>query len=140
MVLGDKAVVPLIQEMTATDPGDSKESMFIWSSETLTLGEQVETEVQYLGPKVAPCLFFNGRDDAKFSFTQTIYIKRDGVYRIVPTSDVEVGDYLITVGPNGEQGEEVVETIDQTDPEMTYLVGCEPQDWFVAGGYLVHNK
>jgi len=141
IVLGDKAVVPTLSEMTSSDPGDSKESMFLWSSESLTFMEQAETEVTYLGPKMSICLYFNDKEDKKFSFTQTIYIKRDGIYRIVPCSDVEVGDTLITVSDSGEYGEEVVNTISSGDePEMTYLVGCEPQDWFVAGGYLVHNK
>ena len=127
--------------MTATDPGDAKESMFLWSSDSLTFNGLVETEVTYLGPKLSLCLYFNGQEDKKFSFTQTLYIKRSGVYRIVPSSDVEVGDYLITVSEDGSYGEELVEAITQTDdPEMTYLVGCEPQDWFIAGGYLVHNK
>jgi hypothetical protein len=115
--------------------------MFLWSSDTLTFGEQVETEVLYLGPKMTSCIYFNNNADAKLSFTQTLYIKRDGVYRIVPTSDVEVGDALIRVLQDGSYAEEVVEKITTTDePQMTYLIGCEPQDWFVAGGYLVHNK
>ena len=134
-------MVPLLEEMTADDPGDAKESMFLWSSDSLTFGDQVETEVTYLGPKMSICLYFNDKEENKLSFTQTLYIKREGTYRIVPTSDVELGDYLITVSDSGEYGEELVESISQTDePEMTYLVGCEPQDWFVAGGYLMHNK
>jgi len=127
--------------MTATDPGDAKESMFAWSSDTLTFGDVVETDVLYLGPKMSPCVYFNGNEAAKFSFTQTIYVKRDGVYRIVPTSDIEVGDTLIQVLEDGSYSEDVVETIHNVEePQMTYLIGCEPQDWFVAGGYLVHNK
>ena len=78
--------------MTSEDPGDAKESMFLWSSDTLTFLEQVETEVTYLGPKMSVCLFFNGNSDKKFSFTQTVYIKRDSTYRIVPVSDIEVGE------------------------------------------------
>jgi hypothetical protein len=140
VVLGDKAIVPLIAEMTADDPGDSKPSMFEWRSDTLTFGETVETEVLYLGPKMSTCVYFNENESAKYSFTQTIYIKRDGVYQIVPTSEILVGDFLIKV-ENGTYEEEAVVSIHEVDvPQMTYLIGCEPQDWFVAGGYLVHNK
>ena len=139
--MGDMAITPLLAEMTAEDPGDSKPSMFLWSADTLTFEGLAETEVMYLGPKMSACVYFNGNEAAKFSFTQTIYIKRDGVYRIVPTSDIEPGDFLITVAEDGSYGEELVESVTVIDePQMTYLVGCEPQDWFIAGGYLVHNK
>jgi len=140
-VIGDKAIAPLLDQMDATNPGDSKESMFAWSSEGLTFGELIETDVMYLSPKMSPCLYFNNDENSKFSFTQTIFVKREGTYKIVPTSDVEVGDTIIKVAEDGSKQEEVVETIHNIEePQMTYLIGCEPQDWFIAGGYLVHNK
>ena len=115
--------------------------MFAWSSETLTFGEIVETEIMDLVPKMSPCIYFNGNDSVKFSLTQTLYVKRDGLYKILPTSELAVGDILIKVLEDGTYGEEVVETLHEEQlPEMTYMIACEPQDWFVAGGYLVHNK
>jgi hypothetical protein len=115
--------------------------MFAWSSETLTFGDLVETEVVDLSPKLSPCLYFNNDNSIQFSSTQTIYIKKNGLYKIVPTLEIEVGDVLIKVLENGEYSEVIVETIHtEENPQMTYLIGCEPQDWFIAGGYLVHNK
>jgi hypothetical protein len=141
VILGDKILVPLLAENTDDSPGDDKPSMFAWSSETLTFGEVVETDIVDLAPKMSPCIYFNGNESAKFSITQTIYVKRDGLYKIMPTLELVVGDTLIKVLEDGTYGEEVIETLHQVEiPEMTYLIACEPQDWFVAGGYLVHNK
>lgn len=141
VILGDKILVPLLAENTDDSPGDDNPSMFAWSSETLTFGEVVETDIVDLAPKMSPCIYFNGNESAKFSITQTIYVKRDGLYKILPTLELVVGDTLIKVLEDGTYGEEVIETLHQVEiPEMTYLIACEPQDWFVAGGYLVHNK
>jgi hypothetical protein len=68
-------------------------------------------------------------------------VKRDGIYRILPTSELVVGDILIKVLEDGSYAEEAIVTLHEIEmPEMTYLIACEPQDWFVAGGYLLHNK
>jgi hypothetical protein len=90
---------------------------------------------------MSACVYFNNDEAAKFSFTQTMYIKRENTYKIVPTSEVVVGDILVRVLQDGSYAETVVDSVNQIEePQMTYLIGCEPQDWFVAGGYLVHNK
>jgi hypothetical protein len=59
----------------------------------------------------------------------------------LPTSELAVGDILIKVLEDGTYAEEAIDTLTEVEiPEMTYMIACEPQDWFVAGGYLVHNK
>ena len=53
--------------------------------------------------------------------------------------------YLIYRAPsiddNGNITETLVESIQIVEEMSTvYAISCEPQDWFIAGGYLVHNK
>ena len=59
----------------------------------------------------------------------------------MPTGAVSVGDYLVAVNVDGSLTEILVETIDAINKDaVVYQFGCEPADWFIAGGYLVHNK
>jgi hypothetical protein len=141
LIKGQKLVAPLLAEQSADDPGDDQPAMFEWRSDTLTFQGLVETELSIIVEKISNVLYFNNNPEAKFSETQTLYIKRDNEYRIVPTGTVVEGDILIKVTSEGAYEEEVVTSITlEDDPQMTYLVACEPQDWFIAGGYLVHNK
>jgi hypothetical protein len=141
IVKGHKLVAPLLKEQSADDPGDDKPAMFEWRSDTLTFQGLTETETMIVVEKISPVLYFNDNSDAKFSETQTLYIKRDSEYRIVPTGTVIEGDILIKVTQEGNYEEEVVTSITlEEEPQMTYLIACEPEDWFIAGGYLVHNK
>jgi hypothetical protein len=149
IAVGQMVSVPDLAEKTVDEPGDDPQLLFNWSSPTLTFSDGlVNTSIVKLVPTERHCLYFNGQEHKKFSITQAIYVKRSVEsdddtfeYRIVSALSVEMGDYLITVSESGEYGEELVETITATEnPEMTYQVDCEPQDWFIAGGYLVHNK
>lgn len=127
--------------MTPDEPGDDHFDMFEWKSDSLTWDSLIETGIHVMMEKISETIHFNNRDDAKFSNTQTLYVKRDNEYIILPTAQIQEGDILIRVLEDGTYAEELVETItNDTTPQMTYLVGCEPSDWFIAGGYLVHNK
>ena len=54
---------------------------------------------------------------------------------------VPVGDFLISVNQNAELTETEILNIDYlTAYSSVYQFSCEPQDWFIAGDYLVHNK
>jgi hypothetical protein len=59
----------------------------------------------------------------------------------MPTGALSAGDYLVSVNGDGSLTEVLVETIDAvTKNTNVYQFNCEPADWFIAGGYLVHNK
>jgi intein/homing endonuclease len=138
---GDIILVPRLAEMDADNPGDDESAVLSWEDSTLTFLELVETTVEVITLKRNPTLFFNGHDDIKFSLTQPIYVRREDSYGIISTGSVEEGDFLIKVSESGEYEEELVESI-TTDETLstTYNISCEPYDWFIAGGYLVHNK
>ena len=72
-----------------------------------------------------------------------IFVKKENAnkYEVVPTGTVQIGDYLIKINDNGETEEIEVTSINPVSEESNVLLfSCEPQDWFIAGNYLVHNK
>jgi len=86
-------------------------------------------------------MFFNNEQDKKFSLEQPMFIKRDGSYEIIPSGGIQEGDFLLKINESGNIIETLVETVTQVaELSSVYKFGCEPEDWFIAGGYLVHNK
>ena len=64
-----------------------------------------------------------------------------GEYKVMASGVIHEGDYLINVDENGIISETLVEAIQIVqEPSTMYAISCEPQDWFIADGYLVHNK
>ena len=90
---------------------------------------------------VQEVVWFNGESESKFSLKQPMLVKGDPFYLFVESGLVKVGDVLIKVASDGSVIEVPVTSIDTDDSShKVYAFGCEPQDWFVAGNYLVHNK
>jgi hypothetical protein len=116
--------------------------MFSWNSETLTFGsESVETEIAVIVEKANNIVHFNGDTSARYSTTQPMFVKIDGVYSIRTTGSLDIGTILVKVNDDGTYTEEPITSITLEDEvDVTYQINCEPYDWFVAGGYLVHNK
>jgi hypothetical protein len=86
-------------------------------------------------------MYFNGEEAVKFSLEQPMFVKRNNEYEILPSGVIEKGDYLLKIDDQGQISEILVEQIDIIEgASMVVLFDCEPQDWFIAGGYLVHNK
>jgi hypothetical protein len=70
-----------------------------------------------------------------------MFVKRNGVYEIVESGLVQVGDFLLQISDSGNIIEIPVESLTLVNEDsIVYNFGCEPEDWFIAGGYLVHNK
>jgi hypothetical protein len=111
-------------------------------SQTLTSKEKTLTTVIDIVPSIKnTLLYFNGDSSSLFSTTQPFFIKRNSYYEIVPSGAIEIGDYLISIDEDGLLIENEILNIDYLTQDATvYQFGCEPQDWFVAGNYLVHNK
>jgi hypothetical protein len=107
----------------------------------LTIVESVETVVTQIIPsEKQEVIYFNDENDKKYSLTQPMFIKDSPYYFIKDSGHIQVGDVLIQIDNN-----EIVETLVQSigieeGPTTVYQFSCEPQDWFVAGKYLVHNK
>jgi hypothetical protein len=139
--IGDKVLsVNLTEIPTLGNEGDFDYVGF--SSESLTSEGLVEVNVIDISPTSKNAvIWFNGDDSKKFSMSQPVFLKTSNGYEIVPTSAVQQGDMLIKVNSDGSITEETVDSIDYDMSEHTvYRFNCEPQDWFIAGDYLVHNK
>ena len=89
-------------------------------------------------------LYFNEDFNAKYSLEQPIFVKKyvTNKYEVAPTSTVEEGDFIIKINDSGQKEEILVESINVVTEQDTKVIlfSCEPQDWFIAGDNLVHNK
>jgi hypothetical protein len=109
---------------------------------TLTSLGNAETIVTEIVPSVVQeVVWFNGESESKFSLNHPMFIKGDPYYVFVESGGVQVGDVLIKVAPNGSIIEVPITSVDTDDSSHTVIsFSCEPQDWFISGNYLVHNK
>jgi hypothetical protein len=136
-----------LQEVPLTDGVGTADFDYVgFESDTLTTTGQVEVNVSAIESQSrTSVIWFNGDSSKKYSLTQPIFIKKnnktDKKYEIIPTTVAEVGDSLIQINNDGNISEIEITSIDHELGEFTvYQFSCEPQDWFVAGSYLVHNK
>jgi hypothetical protein len=112
------------------------------SSSLVSTSGLVEVTVTQASPSTkASVMFFNGENDKKFSLEQPMFIKKDSVYQVIDSGFIEEGDFLVKIDESGNIIETLVTSIDVVQEEsIVYSFGCEPEDWFIAGGYLAHNK
>lgn len=138
--VGDKVIAIGLSEIPTE--GSGQFDYTTWNASSLTSEGIVEVDVVDIVPSVKnSVIWFNNESDKKYSLTQPMFVKRVGNYQVIVTSDVEVGDKLIKVNLDGSISEINVDSIQTDDAEYTvYQFNCEPQDWFIAGDYLVHNK
>ena len=130
-------------ELANEDIDSSQVDFITFDSTTLTsTSGLVETTVVNAMPSIKEeYMYFNNEQDIKFSLEQPMFVKRENEYEVLPSGMVEEGDYLLKIDENGNIVQSLVESITVVQEEcLTYLFDCEPQDWFIAGGYLVHNK
>lgn len=132
--------VDLSEIPTAGSEGDFNYINF--SSESLTGNGLVEVNVVGITPSTKYSnIAFNGDSTKKYSSTQPFFIKRGSSYQVIISAEIEEGDYLIQVAEDGSLSEILVTSVDVEMVECeVYQFNCEPQDWFIAGDYLVHNK
>ena len=141
LVVGEEVTTVTLSELpTLGSDGDYEYTDF--NSSTLTSSGLVSTtitNIQVIENKSV--LWFNGDTSKKYSFTQPIFIKRGANYIIKPAALIGSGDYLIKILEDGSISETEVISINEDSSENTvYQFNCEPEDWFIAGDILVHNK
>jgi hypothetical protein len=139
--VGDTVLaVDLVEIPTAGPEGDFDYTNF--NSEALTSNGLIEVNVVSIIPSTKYSnLSFNGESTKKYSSTQPFFVKRGSFYQVIPSSEIEEGDSLIKVNEDGSLSEVFIESIEYQMTECAvYQFNCEPQDWFIAGDYLVHNK
>lgn len=80
-------------------------------------------------------------DDNKFSQEQPIFIKRDGIYSVIPVGLVDNGDYILKINNNGNIEEVLIESIKNHSGEFkVYSLSLSSNLWYIAGECLVHTK
>jgi hypothetical protein len=141
LVVGEEVTTVTLSELpTSGSDGDYEYTDF--NSSTLTSAGLVSTtitNIQVIENKSV--LWFNGDTSKKYSFTQPIFVKRGANYMIKPAALIGSGDYLIKILEDGSISETEVISINEDSSENTvYQFNCEPEDWFIAGDILVHNK
>jgi hypothetical protein len=141
--IGDEVLSVSIEEIP--DIGLSGESQFDYIgfiSPTLTVTKNTVTTIVDIVPLQKNALvYFNNEQSALFSTSQPFFIKRNNMYEIIPSGAIETGDYIISINSDYTINEVEVISIQYLAEESTvYQLNCEPQDWFIAGNYLVHNK
>jgi PKD repeat protein len=138
LAVGQKVTSFIIDEMSI----DEEHEMFSWNSDSFTLDEEyVEAEVVTVIEKVNNIVYFNGDKTARYSTTQPLFVKVDDSYSVRTTGSIDIGTILIKPNFDGTYEEvEITEITLEDEVDVTYQINCEPYDWFVAGGYLVHNK
>lgn len=83
---------------------------------------------------------FNEIED-KFSQEQPFFIKRDGVYSVIPAGLIDQGDYIIKVTENGQLEEVLIESVQvHSGNFQVYSISLSSNQWYIAGEYLVHTK
>ena len=141
--VGNEVYTVSLQEVPLSDETGQYDFDYVgFESDTLTSLEKTTTTILSIDSSTRDMvLCFNNEQEKLYSTSQPIFVKSNNKYQVMPTGAVSVGDSLVAVNVDGSLTEILVETIDAINKEaVVYQFGCEPADWFIAGGYLVHNK
>jgi hypothetical protein len=141
--VGDEVYTVSLQEVPLSDETGQYDFDHVgFESDTLTSLEKTTTIITGIDPSTREmAICFNNEQEKLFSTSQPIFAKTNNKYVVMPTGALSAGDYLVSVNDDGSLTEVLVETIDAvTRNTNVYQFNCEPADWFIAGGYLVHNK
>ena len=141
--VGDQVYTVSLQEVPLSDETGQYDFDYVgFESDTLTPLEKTVTTIITIDPSTRDMVIcFNGEQDKLYSTSQPVFAKSNNKYQVMPTGALSAGDYLISVNNDGSFAEILIETIDAISKNTTvYQFNCEPADWFIAGGYLVHNK
>jgi hypothetical protein len=141
--VGDEVYTVSLQEVPESDITGQYDFDYVgFMSETLTSVQKTITTIVSIQPSPRNVvLCFNGEEEKLFSTSQPMFVKSNNFYQVIPAGAVEIGDYLIKVDIDGNFIEVLVESVENIAKDTTvYQFNCEPEDWFIAGDYLVHNK
>ena len=141
--VGDSFLTLDIPEFPLSGPtGEGDANWREIATETITPQGLVSATVTAAEPReVKEVVWFNGETETRFSVDHPMCLKGSPYYVFKEAGGVQIGEILIKVDENGNLIEVPVTQIDSDDTVHTvYKFSCEPQDWFVAGGYLTHNK
>ena len=141
--VGDAVYTVSLQEIPLSDETGQYDFDYVgFESDTLTSLEKTTTTITAIDPSTRDMLVcFNNEEEKLYSTSQPIFAKSNNKYQVMPTGALSAGDYLVAVNIDGSLTEVLIETVDTIARNANvYQFNCEPADWFIAGGYLVHNK
>ena len=138
--VGDTLVSVALEELS-TEPR-SEENFVIAPTLTFVGGGTVETTiVDIIESTKAEIVYFNEDTTAKYSNEQSMFALVDGEFQTLNAGLLQVGDHLVKVSSDGTYViEEITSITEIYEPTTVYQYICEPYNWFVAGGYLVHQN
>jgi hypothetical protein len=125
---------------------EEEHTYMLWTSDSLTAKTAGYVEAIIVNVYVSvkdKVVYFNGNPAGSYSLSQPMFVKNtEGIFEMKTPDDIVVGDTLVKILSNGSITEEVISSIEYTEADAitTYAISVEPYDWFIAGGYLVHNK
>lgn len=142
LVVGDFILSIDIPEIPLNDLESSELNWRDIATETLSSSGLVETKITNVTElEVQEVVWINNEEDKKYSLTQPVFTKSAFGYSVIEFGSLDVGDTVVKINDDGSIEEILVESLNtETLPHKVYQFSCEPQDWFIAGNYLVHNK
>lgn len=110
-------------------------------SKTLTNPRVVQCTVDKITPSTRnETLYFNGDIKKRFSLTERMLMKRNGIYQYLVSSDVVVGDIYLARNEDNTISEKPITQVDNiTETRNVYRYSVEPVDHLFAGDMVVHN-
>ena len=128
--IGDKLLTISSEQLVANENEE-----YSLLSENVSLEETVVTEAT-LGKE--NIVWFNNDKNIYYTLNQPIFTKTsDGVYSVY-TSQLKVGDSLLSVDPKGVVSSTLITSIHISDDvEDVYTIRTAPNRWFIAGGNVV---
>jgi hypothetical protein len=128
--IGDKLLTISSEQLVANE--NEEYSLLL---ENVSLEETVVTEAT-LGKE--NIVWFNNDKNIYYTLNQPIFTKTsDGVYSVY-TSQLKVGDSLLSVDPKGVVSSTLITSIHISDDiEDVYTIRTAPNRWFIAGGNVV---
>jgi intein/homing endonuclease len=138
--VGDKVLSVQIAEL---DPQlDTEIEFTIGNSLTIVSEGFVETTITNIVKSEKDGItYFNGDTLAKYSSEQPVFVRSNNEFVVKVAGNVVAGDMLVKILEDGTYTEEEVLEITVLDvPGTVYQFSCDDYHWFIAGGYLVHNK
>ena len=139
--VGDKVLSVSIKEI---DNSENTPVEFGFGN-LLTLGSEGITETEIVKVEEhsdkTEIVYFNDNSEAKYSNEHPMFIKSGDEYHVRLAKNVKLGDFLIRINADGSRTEkEILSITNLRENSKVYEFSCSPYMWFIAGGYLVHNR
>jgi len=135
LVIGDTLLSKVVLGNPNMPDSDDISVLSQWSSESITLSSELTQINAVTGyPRASVTYINNGL--LKASPSHQHIVKKNGVWTVAVTTDLQVGDSLIN-----ENGQEIlIESLSEVNGSfVVYKIDVEQNDTFIADGIVTHN-